>query len=255
MSYETLELTKEGGVCLLSLNRPDRYNAINQQMIKDLEAAMDEIEADDDIRSVILKGNGKSFCVGADLQEMVGQVGQKKPPRYSFFNKLEDLNRPVIAVIQGHCNGGGLEMAMCCDFRLVAEDAKMGLGEVKLGVIPLGGGTARLPRLIGVSRAKEFLYFGNRIDGIEANRIGLANKVVPADDLMAEAMNWAGELSAIAPLSLQALKSCVNQGVQMDLMGAIDYEARCGSFLVRTEDHKEGIMAFMEKRAPVFKAK
>jgi enoyl-CoA hydratase len=165
------------------------------------------------------------------------------------------MGKPVIAAINGACNGGGLEIALCCDFRIASEAATFGLGEVKIGVIPAAGGTARLPRLIGATRAKEFLYFGNRIDAQEAGRLGLVNRVVAPENLMGEAKKWAAELAERPPLSLKMLKSCVNLGMQMDLPGAIDYEARCVAILMKSEDRMEGIRAFVEKRKPVFKGR
>jgi enoyl-CoA hydratase len=168
---------------------------------------------------------------------------------------MEDVKKPVIAAINGHCNGGGLELALCCDFRIAAEGAFFGAGEVKLGTMPGGGGTARLPRLIGPGRAKEFLYFGNRIDAHEAYRIGLVNKVVSLEKLMEEARNWAAELAERPPLSVKMLKDCVNLGMQMDLAGALDYEAKCSAVLAKSEDRIEGIQAFVEKRKPVFKGR
>ena len=257
MSYETLLVEKDDGVCIITLNRPDRLNAINYQLATDLDKVLTEIEEDDEARTVILTGAGRGFCAGADIKDMADPNAKPLPigKRYTFFNKLEDLEKPVIAAINGPCNGGGLEIALCCDFRIASEAANLGLGEVKLGVIPAGGGTARLPRLIGPGRAKEFLYFGNRIDGKEAYDIGLVNRVVTPDELMPEAKRWAAELAERPPLSLKMLKYCVNLGMQMDLLGAIDYEGRCAAVLRNTEDHKEGVTAFVEKRKPVFKGK
>lgn len=257
MTYETIIYEKEGGVGIVTLNRPERLNAINYQLVMDLIAIVTEMEQDEALRAVIITGAGRGFCAGADIKELADPNARRLPVggRYTFFNKLEDLLKPVIAAINGPCNGGGLELALCCDFRIASEAATFGLGEVKLGVIPAGGGTARLPRLIGPGRAKEFLYFGNRIDGQEAYNIGLVNKVVPADKLMDEAKAWASELVERPPLSLRMLKNCVNVGMQMDLLGAIDYEAKCAAVLMNTEDMMEGMRAFVEKRKPEFKGR
>lgn len=257
MSYLTINLEKEQGIRIITLNRPDRLNAINYQLVQDLEKALREIEEDADARAVIVTGAGRGFCAGADIKDMAEPGARRLPvgKRYNFFNLLEDLEKPVIAAINGACNGGGLELALCCDFRIASTEANFGLGEVKLGVIPAGGGTARLPRLIGPGRAKEFLYFGDRVDADEAYRIGLINKVVSPQDLMAEAKKWASELAERPPLSLKALKYCVNLGMQMDLLGAIDYEAKCSAILSSTEDHREGVRAFVEKRKAVFKGR
>ena len=257
MAYETLLYDKEDGVCTITLNRPDRLNAINFQLAFDLEKVLGEIEDDDEARTVILTGAGRGFCAGADIKEMADPSARRLPigKRYNFFNTLEDLEKPVIAAINGPCNGGGLELALCCDFRIASQAANFGLGEVKLGIIPAGGATARLPRLIGPGRAKEFLYFGDRVDADEAYRIGLVNKTVPAEELITEAKKWAMDLAERPPLSLKMLKYCVNLGMQMDLLGAIDYEAQSAAVLRNTEDHTEGVMAFVEKRKPVFKGK
>jgi enoyl-CoA hydratase len=257
MGYETLMLDREAGTRIITLNRPERLNAINYQLTVDLENALREIEEDDEARVVILTGAGRGFCAGADTKEMLDPNARDLPigKRYNFFNKLEDIEKPVIAAINGACNGGGLELGLCCDFRIASENAHFGLGEIKLGLIPAGGGTARLPRLIGPGLAKEFLYFGDRTSAQEAHRIGLINRVVPAGELMDEARRWASELAERAPLSLKMIKSCVNQGMQMDLLGAIDYEAKCMATLMNTEDRMEGTRAFVEKRKPQFKGK
>jgi enoyl-CoA hydratase len=257
MKYEAIIYEKEGGIRIITLNRPDRLNAINFQLALDLTRLLDEIDDDEEARVVVLTGAGRGFCAGADIKEMADPNAKRLPVgmRYTFFNKLEDLGKPVIAAINGPCNGGGLEIALCCDFRIASEAANFGLGEVKLGVIPAGGGTARLPRLIGPARAKEFLYFGNRIDAQQAYQIGLVNKVVSPEELMTEAKNWAAELAERPPLSLKMLKYCANLGMQMDLLSAIDYEAKCAAILRNTEDAIEGVKAFVEKRKPVFKGK
>lgn len=259
MAYETLILEKEGGVRTVTLNRPERLNALNGQLILDLTSVIDELEADEGCVSVIVTGAGRGFCAGADIKEMAEPSARGRRPavstRFAFFNRLEEMGRPVIAAINGPCNGGGLELALCCDFRIASEAATIGLGEVKLGVIPAGGGTARLPRLIGPGRAKEFLYFGNIVRAQEAYQIGIVNKVVPPDELMPEAKRWAAELAERPPLSLRMLKNCVNMGMQMSLLDAIDYESKCSAILVNTEDRIEGMRAFVEKRKPVFKGR
>jgi len=257
MAYDTIDYQKDGGIVLITLNRPERLNAIDYRMAMDLDRAMDALEEDQEARVVILTGAGRGFCAGADIKAMADPNAKRLPigKRYNFFNKIEDVPKPVIAAINGPCNGGGLEIALCCDFRIASTDASFGLGEIKLGVMPAGGGTARLPRLIGIGRAKEFLYFGDRVDGRQAEAIGLVNKAVSPGDLMPEARGWATALSERAPLSLKAIKYCVNLGMQMDLLGAIDYESKQAAILSQTEDAREGIMAFVEKRNAVFKGK
>ncbi len=248
----TILLEREKELRIISLNRPERLNAINYDLVMDLKKVIEDIEYDTEGKVIILTGIGRGFCAGADIKELSDPNAKELPiyDRYTFFDMLENLSKPVIAAINGACNGGGLELALCCDFRIASETASFGLGEVKLGVIPVGGGTVRLPRLIGPARAKEFLYFGNKIDAKKAYEIGLVNKVVSPDQLINEAKNWAGELAERPPLSLKMLKNLVNLGAQMDFYGAIDYEKKCSSVLTTTEDRKEGLRAFVEKRKP-----
>jgi enoyl-CoA hydratase len=257
MAYETIIYEKENGIRIATLNRPDRLNAINAQLAQDLEAVLNEFSSEQEARTLILTGAGRGFCAGADIKEMAEGGGGRRQAgwRYNFFNKLEDVPKPVIAAINGPCNGGGLELALCCDFRIASEAANFGLGEVRIGVMPAGGGTARLPRLVGIGRAKEFLYFGDRIGAQEAYQLGMVSKVVPPEKLMAECKKWAGELAERPPLSIRMIKSCVNLGMQMGLLEAIDYEAKCAAILVNTEDRVEGMRAFVEKRKPVFKGR
>lgn len=257
MAHSHLILDREGGIRIITLNRPESMNAMNIQLLIEMESVLDEINGDEKARVIILRGAGKNFCVGVDLKEMLApsarqQVTDRVTP---LFNKLESFDLPTIAVINGHCNGGGLELSLCCDFRIASKDAYFGLGEVKLGMIPGGGGTARLPRLIGPGRARELLYFGTPFDSNEAHQISLVNKVVAPEDLMTESRRWATALSESPPLSLKMLKRCINKGMQMDLASSIAYEARCVEILKSTEDLIEGIAAFKEKRKPVFKGK
>ena len=257
MAYQPLIYQKEEGIGMVTLNREDRLNAINYQLAVDLEALVDEAFDDPEVRVLVLTGAGRGFCAGADIKELTDPTAKPLPigRRYTFFNKLEDVSKPVIAAINGACNGGGLELALCCDFRIASTAATFGLGEVKLGVIPAAGGTARLPRLIGPGRAKEFLYFGNRIGAEEAYTIGLVNKVVAPEELIAEAKKWAAELAERPPLSLRALKYCVNVGMQMSLLEALEYESKSAATLLSSEDRMEGMQAFIEKRKPEFKGR
>jgi len=254
MSYETILVEKNAGLRVLTLNRPERLNALSLHLLHELGAAIAEIDADEQARCLIIAGAGRGFCAGADLKELAeGKVQFPRfRPRYTYLQAIENLGIPTIAAVNGPCNGGGLELALCCDFRIASESASFGLGEVKLGTMPLAGATARLPRLIGIGRAKEFLYFGNRVDAAEAHRIGLVNKVVPQGQEVEEARRWAAELEERAPLSLRMLKTAVDHGMQMGLKEALEYEARLGVELAHSQDIVEGGKAFVEKRKPVF---
>ncbi|MCJ7782484.1 MAG: enoyl-CoA hydratase-related protein, partial [Desulfobacterales bacterium] len=209
---------------------------------------------------VIIKGSEKNFSVGADIKEIIGVHTPLKAHDFitglqSLFNRIEDLEKPVIAAVSGLALGGGCELALVCDIMIAAGNASFGLPEIKIGVIPGAGGTQRLPRLVGVGKAKELLYFGELIDADEAYRIGLVNKVVPVDSLMVEAKKMALKLIKQPSIALKMIKTSVNKGISMDLRLAISYEARCFEILFSTEDQKEGMKAFMEKRPPLFKGK
>jgi len=261
MSYDTVIYEKEKGVGIITLNRPESLNALSFQLKEDLSDVFDEIEKDEDVRVVILTGGKKVFCAGADIKERASsQVSQPKAyfnqlKTHRLFCKIEDFEKPVIAAVSGVAVGGGCELSLVCDFRMVSEIARFGVPEVKLGMIPAAGGTQRLPRLIGVTKAKELLFTGDFIDAEEAYRVGLVNKVVSVDRLMDEAKVLAQKLIENPPLSVKFVKRAVNAGIQLDLRSALDYEAHCAALLVASEDYREGFNAFVEKRKPVFKGR
>jgi len=261
MLYQTIIYEKEENIALITLNRPDSLNALNLKLAQELEQVADEIAADESVRVVIITGAGRAFSAGADIKEMMSpetaslgtQLAKGKP--LTFFSKIENLDKPVIGAINGLAIGGGCELALVCDMRIASTAARFGFGEIKIGVIPAGGGTVRSPRLIGIAKAKEMLFFGDPIDAEEAYRLGLVNKVVPPESLLDEAKKWANTLSQRPPLALKAAKSCVNVGMQMPLSAAIDFEAREAAILFKTEDREEGMSAFLEKRQPAFRGK
>ena len=263
MSYEKIRYEKEEGIGIVTLNRPDRLNALSFQMKDELSAVFDEIEKDDEVRVVILTGGKKAFSSGADIKERTSdkRAGsqyeyyfmQKKS--HEFYSKIENFEKPVIAAISGVAVGGGCELSMVCDLRIASDSARFGVPEVKIGIIPAAGGTQRLPRLIGVTKAKELLFTGDFIDAQEAYRLGLVNRVVPVDDLMDEAKALAGKLLSNPPLSIKFAKRAVNTGMQLDLASALDYETYCAAMLAFSEDRQEGFKAFVEKRKPLFKGR
>ncbi|MBN2569304.1 MAG: enoyl-CoA hydratase/isomerase family protein [Deltaproteobacteria bacterium] len=257
MEYNTILYVKTDGIVTITLNRPKAYNALNFEMFKELDHVFSAIKWDDDVKVVIIAGSDNFFAAGADISEVSGI--ETPAAAYEFvrdieaFHRIEELDRPVIAAIGGLALGGGCELSMCCDLRIAAENAIFGQPEIKIGVIPGGGGTQRLPRLIGVAKAKELLYTGDTIDAHEAYRLGLVNKVVPVEALMDEARTMAKKIARQPGIAVRATKLAVNGGMSMDMNSAIAYEARCFEILFSTEDQKEGTNAFMEKRKPVFK--
>jgi len=260
MEFATILFEKSEGVGIITLNRPQSLNAINTQFVREFDQLLDEISKDDAIAAVIITGTEKVFAAGADIKEI---FGLKTPLDAHFFitgvhalfNKIEHLPKPVIAAVSGLALGGGCELALTCDIRIAAENAVFGQPEINIGVIPGGGGTQRLPRLIGLGRAKELLYSGKSIDAQEAYRIGLVNKVVPLGSLLDEAKNMAAKYARQPGFALKIIKKVVNEGINMDLQSALTYELRCFELLFATEDQKEGMQAFIEKRKPTFKGR
>jgi enoyl-CoA hydratase len=229
---------------------------------EEVSAILDEIEKDDEIKVVIVTGGPIAFSAGADIKERSG--AQRTQPQfyfsqrkthYDFYGKIENFEKPVIAAVSGVAVGGGSEIALACDLRIASETARFGVPEVKLGAIPSGGGTQRLPRIIGVTKAKELLFTGDFIDAQEAYRVGLVNKVVPVDKMMDEAKTLAQKIASNPPLSVKFGKRAVNAGMQMDLNSGLDYETYCATILTTSEDRLEGFKAFTEKRKPVYKGR
>jgi enoyl-CoA hydratase len=261
MSYETLIYEKEEGIGIVTMNRPDRLNALSFKLKEELAAVFDAMERDEAVKVVILTGGKKAFSAGADIKER-STVQMSQPQYYfnqrkthEFFCKIENFEKPVIAAVGGVAVGGGCELALVCDLRIASETARFGVPEVKIGVIPAAGGTQRLPRIIGMTKAKELLLTGDFIDAQEAYRVGLVNKVVPVDQLMEEAKALAQKLMNNPPLSVKFAKRAVNVGMQLDMASALDYEAYCSAIVASSEDRIEGFKAFVEKRKPVFKGR
>jgi enoyl-CoA hydratase/carnithine racemase len=262
MAFETINLEIDGAVATLVLNRPERMNALNDQMKADLAKALDAIDQASGIAVVIITGAGeKAFCAGADIKERsaaepsAAEFIAAQRRTHALFGRIAELERPVIAAINGVALGGGMEIALCCDVRLAADTARLGLTEVNLGVIPAGGGTQRLPRLIGAGRAKRLIMTGAVLMAAEAAAIGLVDEVVLAGALTERARVLADAIAAKAPLAVRLAKRAVDQGTQTDLKSALEYELYAASLLYTSEDRKEGMRAFVEKRKPAFKGR
>jgi len=259
-NYENILFGKENGIGIVTINRPKVLNALNAATILELDRLFDEIARDDSIHVVIVTGSGeKAFVAGADIAEMAsmsaiegrnwGKLAQ------AVFNKLENLPQPVIAAVNGFALGGGCELAMACDIRIASEKAKFGQPEVSLGITPGFAGTQRLPRLVGKGRAKELLFSGGMIDAAEAHRIGLANKVVTPEELIAAARDMAGIIMSRGPVAVRLCKAAVNEGLDMDLESGMAYEAEVFGLCFATADQKEGMSAFLGKRKANFVGK
>lgn len=249
---------KSAQTALITLNRPKNLNAINTQLLSDIEIALDHIESDETIRVIVITGGEKVFAAGADIKEI---TCLKAPTDAHFFlskihrcfHRLEKMEIPVIASISGFAFGGGCELAMACDWRIASETAQFALPEINLGLMPGAGGTQRLPRLIGTGRAFEMLLTGKPVTAQRAWEIGLVNKVVPEHDLTAEVMKTAKQLSGKPGFAVKMIKKAVHTGTNTDLASALDYEARCFEILFSTHDQEEGTAAFVEKRKADFK--
>jgi len=257
MSYETILVEQRGAVTLITLNRPQALNALNSQVLGDLIAAFAAYDADDSQHCAVLTGSEKAFAAGADIKEMADQ-GFASMYGSNFFQgweKVTATRKPWIAAVAGYALGGGCEVAMMADFIIAADSAKFGQPEIKLGVTPGMGGSQRLTRAIGKAKAMEMCLTGRMMGAEEAERAGLVARVVPAADLLAEALKTAETIASMAPLAAVATKEMVNAAYEMGLAQGIVFERRLFHGLFGTEDQKEGMAAFVEKRAAEWKGK
>jgi enoyl-CoA hydratase len=256
MAYDTLTLAIADRIATLTVNRPDKLNALNDRVIAELGDAIDSLRADANVGGIILTGAGRAFVAGADIAELEkhGAVSAKALAQrgQAVFRRFETSPKPVIAAVNGFALGGGCELAMACHFRIASEFAKFGQPEVKLGLLPGYGGTQRLPRLVGKGRALQLLLTGEIIDANEAFRIGLANRVVPGDELLATAVATMKIILSNAPLALGACIEAVNAGYDLPLEDAMTLEATAFGLLAATDDKRIGTRAFLEKTAAAF---
>ena len=247
-----VKLERQGHVGVMTISRPEALNALNSQVLTDLDAAIDQAEKDGEIYVVILTGDGRSFVAGADIGEMK-EFSAVDGKRFgvrggNVFLRLENLSKPVIAAINGFALGGGCELAMACDIRLASEKAKFGQPEVGLGITPGFGGTQRLPRIVGVSKAMELILTGKTIGAQEAKAIGLVSEVYPPEELMGKAMELAEMICANAQIAVCQSKRCIRMGMQTDIATGAAFEAEAFGVTCGTEDKNEGMGAFLEKR-------
>jgi enoyl-CoA hydratase len=260
MDFNYLAVEKDDeGIATIRLNRLEARNALDQELIAELGMAADLVTRDKEVRAVIVTGGEEVFAAGGDIKEMSGKYAPDMLNAYgadlSGFDKIERIPKPVIAAVSGYALGGGCELALVCDMIVASETAVFGMPEITLGIIPGAGGTQRLPRLIGPNLAKEMIFSGSFYDVEACREMGLVNKVVAVDELMEEAKKLARRCIRNGAVALACAKACVNEGLNTDLMSGLNYERKCFSLLFSTEDQKEGMEAFKEKRKPEFKGK
>jgi enoyl-CoA hydratase len=260
MSYQNLLLSVKENIAVVTINRPEKLNALNSDLIDELKKVFTEINKDEKISVVILTGGGeKAFVAGADISELnkLDMISAKafSEKGQEVFNLIENLNKPVIAAVNGFALGGGCELALSCHIRLASDNAKFGQPEVSLGIIPGYGGTQRLTRLINSGRAMEYILTGDMIDANEAFRIGLVNRVYPREELMTKATEMANKIASKAGNAVRLAVKAVNAVDEVSSKEGQNYEASLFALCCGTEDFKEGTSAFLEKRKPVFKNK
>jgi enoyl-CoA hydratase len=264
MGYQTIIYEIRNQIAWVTLNRPESMNAINRQMTREIIEACGAIEEDDNVRVAIFTGAGdRAFSAGMDLKEraetsvsFIERRYQKLTAKiYTQARAVAAITKPTIAAIRGYCVGGGLELALACDMRVAAEDAKLGLAEVRRGLIPGAGGTQRLARLVGTAKALEICLTGETVSGSEGYRLGLVNSVAPASAVLKAAEDLASRILKGAPLSVSFIKEAINKGIELPLEDGLRLEADLSALVGTTEDSKEGPRAFVEKREPMWKGK
>lgn len=259
MALENVKIEKHGRVAVVTINRPDKLNALNAQTRDDILAAFDELESDDEVRVVVITGAGeKAFIAGADINEFAGKTAIQQRAVMKgrrAFDAVEDFPKPVIAMINGFALGGGCELAMACDIRIASKSAKLGQPEIKLGIIPGGGGTQRLTRLVGEGKAMELILTGDMISADEAERLGLVNYAVEPGELKSKTMEIANKIAELSPVAVAMAKQAVKNAARLDLKAGLEAEVDLFSLCFSSEDKEEGVRAFIEKRRADFKGR
>lgn len=246
------------GVALLTLDRPDALNALSFALLEQLDELLAVLDADDSCRAIVITGAGeRAFAAGVDIRDLAGQTPEslRSTDPFAVIDRVGRLRTPTIAAVRGFALGGGAELAMACDMLVAGDDAQLGQPEVKLGVIPGAGGAQRLTRAVGRARATELLLTGRRIGAAEAERLGLVTAVVPAAEVLDAALDLAARIAAMPPLAVQAAKAAVNAAQELPLSDGLRYERGRFEALFATDDQREGMVAFLEKRAPVWRGR
>jgi enoyl-CoA hydratase len=258
-TYETIKVERFGAVAKLTINRPDKLNALSSDVHREGVALLNEMREDDSVRALVITGSGeKAFIAGADISEFEGETPVTQRDKFfqpTLFNTIDNFPKPVIAMINGFCLGGGNELALACDLRVCSENARFSQPEINLGIMPGGGGTQRLTRLIGEGRAMEMVLSGEMIDAETAHRFGLVNHVYPSAELESETMKLASKIAEKAPIALQLCKEAVKFASRSNLDEGLRREVDLFAIVFSTEDKAEGVSAFLEKRKPEFKGR
>ena len=257
MASDIVTVTMGQGYALIQLVRPDVLNAISLQLMTDLVAALEKLDGDDAVKCMIITGNERAFAAGADIREMAEATATEMLARdqFALWERIRKVSKPVIAAVGGFALGGGCELAMACDMIIASETARIGQPEITIGVMPGAGGTQRLTRAVGKAKAMEMVLTGRMITADEALRWGLVNKVVPAESLLAEARAWAAEIASSPPLAVRLAKEAVLTSFDTTIEGGLAFERKNFYLLFATEDQKEGMRSFLEKRRPQWKGR
>ncbi|HLW60883.1 MAG TPA: enoyl-CoA hydratase-related protein [bacterium] len=254
MPYEHILVTTEGAIGIVVLNRPKVLNALNRALMGELAAALEAFDRDGAVRCVVLTGNDRAFAAGADVREFAEATSVEMARSYRFleWDRIRRIGTPIIAAVSGYALGGGCELAMACDIIIASESARFGQPEIRLGLIPGAGGTQRLTRALGKSRAMELILTGQMLSAQEACALGLVSRVVPVEVVLDEAKRLAAEVAAQPPVAVRMAKESVNQAFETTLAGGLEFERKCFHLLFGSEDKREGIRAFLDKRPPTF---
>ena len=254
MAYDTIILEERGPVAFIRFNRPDKLNAMNSRMKDEIIAALRDLEADDAARVAVFTGSGdKAFVAGADINEFTDRTALEQWDLYQqpfLYDAVERFSKPVIAMINGYCLGGGCELALACDIRIASDRAQIGQPEINIGIIPGGGGSQRLPRVVGLGKALQLILTGDRIPAAEAHRIGLVDEVFPHEQLEAKTLEIANKIAEKSPVAVRLAKQAVKASARMGLDEGLRYEQTLFSLIFTTHDKEEGVRAFLEKRPP-----
>ncbi|MGH7835810.1 MAG: enoyl-CoA hydratase-related protein [Candidatus Binatia bacterium] len=257
MNYENILVERDGAVAVVTMNRPQALNALSSALVRELAIALEFLDQDPEIRAIVVTGGEKVFAAGADIKEMseAGPFDEVITTRLAYRDRINKLSKPVIAAVSGFALGGGCELAMSCDIIIASESARFGQPELNIGAIPGSGGTVRLTRTLGKYKAMELVLTGDPLSAAEAERLGLVNKVVPVELLLEEAKNLAKKIAAKPPLAVKAAKESIQNALKASLDEALEFERKSFYLIFASEDRKEGMKAFTEKRKPQFKGK